>query len=96
MQLPGPHLSPVSKKKKKSTQKNSYISGNRTFLPQRKITKTFLKFLLLKHPEYIFKIALSKIVFSKNINFITLSGSSESSKELSKSSICLLTFFLMF
>ena len=34
MQLPGPLLSPSSKKQKKSTpKKNSYISGNGTFLP---------------------------------------------------------------
>ena len=53
-------------------------------------------------PEYIFKIAppinkFSKIVLSKNINFISLiyssSESSESSEELSKSStMCLTTF----
>ena len=74
---------------------------------------TFLKFLPQKiHfqnsslTKYFFKIAPSKkkdfeIAFSKNINRITLiyssSESSESSEELSKSSIiCLITFFFMY
>ena len=48
--------------------------------------------------KYIFENYVFKIVFSKNINFIALIySSSESSEELSNSSIkCLTTFFLMY
>ena len=41
MQLPGPLLSPSSKKFKKSAPKKTYISENGTFMPQKKPTKTF-------------------------------------------------------
>ena len=46
MQLPGPLLSPSSKKIKKSAHlPKIYISGNGTFLPQKNLNKTFLIFL---------------------------------------------------
>ena len=39
----------LEKNKKIYPEKNSYISGNRTFLPQKKLNKNFLKFLAAKN-----------------------------------------------
>ena len=80
--------------------KNFWSQKNLIKHPYEKVDAwvTFIFYWLLKHPEYIFKIAPIKntfleTVFSKNINLIySIYSSSESSEELSKSSICLITF----
>ena len=84
--------------------KNFWSQKNLIKHPYEKVDAwvTFIFYWLLKHPEYIFKIAPIKntfleTVFSKNINLIySIYSSSESSEELSKSSICLITFFWIY
>ena len=71
------------------------------FLPQRKkylAPKNFLPFQNCCFRKFIFENCIFKILFSKNSNFISfIYSSSESSEELSKSSIiCLTSFFLIY